>query len=325
MTRQRLILTVILSILLLVGFNVLLAVGTRNSPEKKALMDLRGLTGKDTIAFGDSLIGVGFLPDIFDRTAAENAYTATSANAAVLNTYPSEHAIVLGETLRLNPQARMIIYGFFDFRLTAVPAAKSDDLWGNRIIGLLLEPLKAQSLYTMDLGSRIETVLFSKLPLFTDRATPYFRVEKARESLAKIGKSPAPAGGATRFAQLEATSIENFNREALQQVSDRQPLSTPILEIIRQAKEHNARLVLVEMPASPEHVTRFYRSPSWAIYREYVRGLLKEHGVEFLDAGEWFPEQGFFGDELHLAPRGAQAFSQQLARSLAASPVKQDP
>jgi hypothetical protein len=319
MTRQRFILTVGIALSLFAVLNLLIAYGTRNSPEKRKVIDIRSAGPRDCIAFGNSLIEVAFLPDVFGRATAAIGRELTSINAALWATYPVEHLLMLREALRINPHPRFIVYGFFDFQLTTDVKTKADDLFGNRSVGLFLESRIARRLYKMPIDSQIELGLLHQLPLFADRGSFYFRVGELRESLSGLGKSGSAPGDPTRFAQLEANSIESFNRDCVQQVSEKWPLTEPVLEMIRAAKEHGAQLVVVDMPLSPEHIQRFYRGAGWPVYREYVRNLLQEQQADFLDASEWLPEQSSYIDEVHLSRKGSEEFTRELAGKLLAA------
>jgi hypothetical protein len=316
MTRQRLIRTIEIALSLFVTSNILVAFGTRHSPEKRKLISIRNAVERDCIAFGNSLIEVAFVPDVFDMETARNGHKLTSVNAGLWATYPVEHLILLKEALRVSPHPRFIIYGFYDFQLTTEPKTKADDLFGNRSLGLFLEPKIAQRLYKMPIDSRIEVQLLGNLPLFADRGGFYFRVSELRESLKGLGKARPLAGASTRFAELEANSIDDFNRDCLRQVAEKTPLTESVLEMIREAKVHGAQIVFTEMPLSLEHVRRFYGSAGWPVYRDYVLSLLQQQHVEFLDSSEWLTEQPSFIDEIHLSRSGSEGFTRKLAREL---------
>jgi hypothetical protein len=319
MTRQRFILTLGIALSLFAIVNLLVAYGTRHSPEKKKVIEIRTAGPRDCIAFGNSLIQVGFIPDVFGRATAGIGQKLSSINAALWATYPVEHLLMLREALRVTPHPRFVVYGFFDFQLTTDVKTTADDLFGTRSIGLFLEPSIAQRLYKMPINSQIEVGLLHRLPLFADRGGFYFRVTELRESLGRLGKSGPVAGDPTRFAQLEENSTDSFNRDCVQQVSEKRPLSEPVLEMIRNAREHGARLVFVEMPLSPEHIQRFYKGVGWPVYREYVRNLMLQQQAEFLDASEWLPEQSSYIDEIHLSEKGAEQFTGELAGKLLAA------
>ncbi len=158
-----------------------------------------------------------------------------------------------------------------------------------------LEPKTAQRLYKMPIDSRIEVQLLGNLPLFADRGGFYFRVSELRESLKGVGKARPLAGAPTRLADLEANSIDDFNRDCLRQVDEKTPLTESVLEMIREAKATTApSLFLLKCRLlSPEHVLRFYGSTGWPLYRDYVLSLLQQQQVEFLDSSKWLTGTAF--------------------------------
>jgi len=90
----------------------------------------------------------------------------------------------------------------------------------------------------------------------------------------------------------------------------------PVEELLRLASTHARRTVLIEMPMAPHHRDVFYETPEWRAYREYVRRLAAERGVEYIDAHDWVASNGSFGDGLHMNKEGARIFSRRLAQAI---------
>jgi hypothetical protein len=86
--------------------------------------------------------------------------------------------------------------------------------------------------------------------------------------------------------------------------------------LFKEAEAHGSRVTVVEMPAHPFHLKRFYSQAVWEEFRRRNRAAVERAGARYLNASRWVPDEGDFQDHLHLAPSGAARFSRLLAEQL---------
>lgn len=315
---------ILLTLLFLVAANVAIHVVSNHSPARLVVNAAEQSSGANCIVIGNSLLYTGFKAQQFDEAAAKMDVSSRSLNAAVGATLPVEHLLMLRLALRKNPDPSVVIYGFFDFQLTDAPVARSDELMGNRNIGVFLEPREAERYYIMDAATFIKFRLLRDLPMYVERGNPYGRVELIRRRLRRIGldSSAGDLSGNHNFAELEAPLPAVFTQHCHDAIEKKEPLSAPVQEIIRETRASGARIVIVEMPLPPSHVHKFYDLPDWAAYETYVRGMATAQGAEFIDASQWMPDGSDFQDILHLSKLGAAQFSTKLADAVYA-PVEE--
>jgi hypothetical protein len=318
MGKRHFISAILLTVLLLAAANGAIHVVSGHSPARRQVDAVERSSGANCIVLGNSLLATGFDQETFDRTAASIDASARSLNAAVGATMPVEHLLLLRLALRTNPHPSVVIYGFFDFQLTDSPAVRSDELIGNRNIGIFLEPREAERFYVMDPATSIKFRLLRDLPMYVERGNPYGRVELLRRRLRGIGldSSVADASVNLNFAQLEAADPATFVRHCREVIEKHEPLSPPIQEINHESLASGARIVFVQMPLSPTHIQEFYDLPGWDAYQSYVRDMLTANGAEFLDASRWMPGASDFADRLHMTQQAAAEFSQKLAEAI---------
>jgi hypothetical protein len=318
MGKRQFITVVLLTAFFLAAANVAIYIVSGHSPARRQIDLIEHSSGSNCIVLGNSLLRNGFNPAVFDNAAASMNVPARSLNAAVGATYPVEHLLLLRLALRTNPHPSVVVYGFFDFQLSDPPVVRSDELMGNRNIGVFLEPQVARRFYVMDLATAVTFRLLHDVPMYVERGNPYTRVELLRRRLRRIGlgASVVDASGNHDFAELEAADSDSFSRHCREVVENDDPLSAPIEEIIRESLSSGGRVVFVEMPLPPTHVRDFYDLPAWGAYAAYVRGLVTEEGAEFLDASRWMPDTNDFVDRLHMNDTAAAKFSAKLAEAI---------
>jgi hypothetical protein len=316
--RSYLLLQVAIALLLFVGFNFVLHRATRNSPPRALLRKIAESKGWDAVFLGSSIMEAGFNRKGFLSEAATPV--REPLNLGLGSTHSVEHLLLLNHAVRKQPQMELCVIGFFDFELVR-PAELPID--GNRVMAYYVEPEIAARLYYPN--SWIDRALFpalGKIPVFTDRFSVWARVEKLRRSLSDIlfakpggGAESNPFGRAADFQALETRSVDEF-RANCNAYMRRPEFSPAVEEMLKTARAHARRTVIVAMPMSPHHWQNFYSVPEWPLFREHLRKLAASRGVEFIEAEDWVKEQSGFADNVHLSPEGAKLFSQRLAREL---------
>jgi hypothetical protein len=290
---------------------------SRNTIPRWTMERVRQSRGAQTIALGNSLIGVGFNETSFDAGMGVGQPQG-SINVAMGGSSAVEQLLMLRYALSQGLHPRTVIFGFFDFTLTHPLEYSTRDLIGNRAMLYYLEPEYARGYYHLSAHDRAEFEIMRRFELFEDRGTVWERVELFRRALARQGMPPEKSnsmGRSVDFAMLEYPSASEFVAECGR--ASRNPLIPSVGEIALQAEAAGANVYFVEMPMPPEHVRMFYDQPEWSAgYRAHLRQMLGGIGAHYVDASHWMPDDNSFEDPLHLTYAGAQAFSRHLGEFL---------
>ena len=318
MSKRQFILSVAGMLVVLVALNGAIASATRNSVPRRVMALARESTRAVVMGLGNSLMGAGFDAAAFDKGMGISRETS-AANLALGASTPVEQLLLLRYALRQGMRPKLLIYGFYDFQLSAPIAIATRDLIGNRAMLYYLEPEYAQRFYYMTAHDRVEFELMRHVPMMVDRGAVWARVELFRRRLSQQGMPEEIAnryGRVTDFTLLESASESDF-AQTCEEASGRGFISAAN-EIIRQATEAGIKVVFVEMPMNPDHVRRFYDTSAWEKYRAHIETLLAADGVIYVDASDWEPKESLFGDHLHLNDAGAVQFSERLGEQLRA-------
>jgi hypothetical protein len=311
-------------ILALAGILLMLAVLNRevsraswNTIPRWTMSRVRQSTGAQTIALGNSLIGVGFNEPSFDAGMGVGKPQG-SINLAMGGSSGIEQLLMLRYALQQGLRPRVLIFGFFDFTLTHPLEYSTPDLIGNRAMLYYMEPAYARRYYHLSLHDRAEFEIMRHFELFEDRGTIWERVELFRRALARQGMPAEKSnsmGRSVDFAMLEYPSAPEFIAECGR--ASRNPLIPSVREIALQAEAAGAAVYFVEMPMPPDHVHMFYDQPQWSTgYRLHLQQMLGGLGANYIDASHWMPDEDSFDDPLHLTYAGAQEFSRHLGEYL---------
>jgi len=278
---------------------------------------VRQSRGAQTIALGNSLMGVGFNEASFDAGLSAGMQQG-SINLAMGGSSGVEQLLMLRYALQQGLRPRTVVFGFFDFTLTHPLEYSTRDLIGNRAMLYYMEPEYARRYYHLSPHDRAEFEIMRHFELFEDRGAVWERVELFRRALAQQGMPPEKSdsmGRSVDFAMLEYPSAPEFIAECGR--ASRNPLIPAIREIALQAEAAGANIYFVEMPMPPDHVHLFYDQPQWSAgYRAHLREMLGGIGAKYVDASHWMPDENSFEDPLHLTYAGAQEFSRHLGEYL---------
>jgi len=295
----------------LVCANAIVGRLTQNNVSRRILADANNAGSAVTIALGNSLVRSGFNADEFVPPPASGRPVAL--NMAMGAASPAEHLLLLRAALRVDGQAKLLLYGFYDFQLTDRVMFSFGDLIGNHDLLYYDEPEFARRYYAMSERDVVAFEISRRVSLLSERGAIWAKVERLRRALAQQGMPVVASnrfGRVADFTLLEASSQEEFVKHC-GQASEAQ-LNAAVQEIIRETQERHMRVVFVLMPLPPKHVRAFYETSAWGAYQRHVEGLLARQNVWFIDASQWFPEGERFGDALHLNDEGARLFSQRL-------------
>jgi hypothetical protein len=275
---------------------------------------VRGAKGASVTAMGNSLMGVGFVEDSFDR-GAQLGKANGAINIAMGGSSAIEQLLMLRYALGQGMHPRTVIFGFFDFYLTHPLEYTTADLVGNRAMLYYMEPEYARRFYHLSLHDRVEFDVMRHFNLFTERGDVWERIEVFRRTLGAQGLPPEASNSLGRtidFAMLEYPSQGAFIAECGR--AKHNPLIPSVREIALQARAAGARVYFVEMPMPPAHVESFYDQPGWAEYRAHVENMLAGLGASYIDASHSMPAESSFADPLHLSWEGSKTFSYRLGQ-----------
>jgi len=304
--------TVLVCVAVLGSANALVSRMTRHTVSRRLLEDARNSGSATAIALGNSLMRSGFDANEFAPPPKPGGQPL-ALNMAMGASSPAEHLLLLRAALRDDRQAKLLLYGFYDFQLTDPVRFSFSDLIGNHDLLYYHEPEFARRYYVM---SRYDVAGFEiarRVSLLAERGAVWAKVERLRRAIAQQGmprQASNQFGRVADFTLLEASNQEEFVKHC-EQASAAQ-LSAPVKEIIREAQKRQLRVVFVLMPLPAKHVRAFYDTPAWEAYLRHVKERLTIEDVGLIDASQWFSEPGQFGDALHLNEGGARLFSQRL-------------
>jgi lysophospholipase L1-like esterase len=310
----------LVSLAVLATANFVVARLTAQSVSRRLLLDAQSSPSATVIALGNSLMRSGFIADVFSPPPSPRARSA-AINLAMGASTPPEQLLLLRAALRSMPNARLLLYGFYDFQLTDAVEFRNVELIGNHDILYYDEPDLARRFYQMSPYDAAAFSIDRHLPLLAERGAVWAKVELLRRALGQQGMPPearSQFGRAADFTLLEAKNRQEFEQHCA--LASEAPLNAPVREIIREAHDRGLRVVFIVMPLPPRHIRLFYDTQAWASYQQHVEKLLADQGVAYLDASRLISDPGKFGDALHLSESGAQEFSRRLA-GLCADPA----
>jgi hypothetical protein len=296
--------------------NLVFAFLTRNPVPRRVMRRARESESATVLALGNSLVASGFDNSAFDAGAGLAAPRA-SVNLGLGATSPVEHLLLLRYALAHGMRPRVVLYGFYDFQLTAPGAFTTSDLIGNNAMVYYVEPFYARGFLTLSFHDAIEFRVMQLFPMLADRGAAWAKIEILRRDLAQQGMPldrNNQFGRATDFSLLEAASAEDFRRQC--ESSLKLPLAPAVSELLRQASSAGATTTVVEMPMRQAHRSQFYDTACSSRYRTRIGSLLEPYRANFTDANAWIQDDSLFEDPLHLSDSGAEQFSRRLGSTL---------
>jgi hypothetical protein len=283
----------------------------------------------DFLFCGDSTMDSGC-----NATAFETAWQAATGrkerafNSALRATRVVEHYLTMREAFRQHPEINTVVYGFWNFQLTQPLSARWRDLSGNSTLVYHYEPALAASLYDSSFFTKAHFSLMRFVPMFSERATIWVKVEILRRALSALGMPPVSRqeeAFPVYSKEAVAEAVASFTRDCEQALRDNAPLWRPVREFIRHAHERGSKAVFVSMPMSSWNYRLFYSTDAWQRYSKHVQSLLEKEGAIFVETSDWFTDDQNFADVRHLNPDAAKVFSERLAGVLARAPRPSQP
>jgi hypothetical protein len=312
LSKRQFVLALAVTLAVVAAINGVLALLAHRTLPRRIMRRAADSPSAEVLAIGNSLMVAGFHEGPFD-TAAGVPPAHAAANLGLGASTPVEQLLLFRYALAHGMRPRLLLYGFYDFQLTDPVTMTNADLIGNRAILYYLEPEYGRRFYALPPHDAAEFEVMRFFPMFVERGAVWSKVEEFRRILSQQGL-PAERtnqfGRASDFSLLEAASSEEFTRHCDAALAA--GLSSPVVELMRQARAAGISVVVIEMPMSPYHRRVFYSSPAWPSYVSHLRALLAPYEVSFVDASDWITDGSLFADNLHLSPAGGQEFSREL-------------
>lgn len=322
LTKRQLVLTSVVLVAGVVVLNLAVAFLTRNSVPRRVMRHARDSQSASVIALGNSLVAAGFDETAFDSGAGLSAPRG-AANLGLGASSPVEQLLLFRYALAHGIRPRLVVYGFYDFQLTAPDQFAIGDLIGNHAMLYYVEPFYARRFYSLSLHDSFQFRAMHSFPMFADRGAIWAKVEILRRAIAQQGMPPQRSnqfGRASDFSLLESDNPDDFRQQCEASLS--LPLAPPVNELFRQARDTGIAIAVVEMPMRRAHRSLFYDTSAWNQYVAHLRTLLAPYRVTFIDASQWVNDDSLFADPLHLSEQGAAQFSQRLGSLLGPDMVR---
>jgi hypothetical protein len=316
LTTRKLVLSAAVLLAGLLALNLAIAYLTRNSVPRRLMRHARESESAVVLALGNSLMVAGFDEAAFDAGAGLSA-SRGAVNLGLGASAPVEHLLLLRYALAHGVHPHLVIYGFYDFQLTAPTIFSTSDLIGNNAMLYYVEPLYARGFYTLSRHDAFEFRAMYSFPMFTDRGAIWTKVETVRRALAQEGMPPERTnqfGRVSDFSRSLSDNADDFRRQC--ETSMNLPLAPAVGELVRQSIVAGATIGVVAMPMRQAHRNLYYGTRCWSEYVTRIGSLLEPYRANFIDASSWIQDDSLFDDAIHLTVRGADQFSRRLGNTI---------
>ena|ERR1700722_1683370 len=312
LTKRQLGLASAVLLAALLVMNLAIVYLTRNSVPRRVMRHARESQSASVLALGNSLIAAGFDEGAFD-TGALLSPPRGAANLGLGSSLPVEQLLLFRYARAHGIRPRFLVYGFYDFQLTATNQLTTSELIGNHAMLYYVEPFYARRFYSLSPHDNFQFRAMQAIPMLADRGAIWAKVEILRRDFAQQGM-PAERinrfGRVSDFSLLESDNSEDFQRHC--KASLDLQLAPPVNELIHEAHDAGVAIALVEMPMRGAHRNLFYDTACWPRYVAHVRNMLAPYNVIYVDASNWIQDDSLFADPLHLSATGAAQFSKRL-------------
>ena len=190
-TTKRFVLQIAIAAAMLVAANALIARMARNSVPRQLIRTIDNFPNATLLASGNSLMAAAFDEPTFQKSWEAEPPASMKVkplNIALGASGTVEQLLLLRHAFAVNPNANIIVYGFFNQQLTEIPTGGWNDLTGNRAMSYYVEPYFAADIYAPE--SRLQLLqigIIGHVPMLVERLTLWAKVEKVRRKLEEIG------------------------------------------------------------------------------------------------------------------------------------------
>jgi hypothetical protein len=317
MSRRSIFKAIVVALVILIGADLLTERMALNSVPRQAIRTIRSAAKTiDVLSIGNSLMAAGF-----DRMQVEKVFDEAGRPCAAVNGGLGASGLI--EQLALTRLAlnhhhvKIVIYGFFDHQMSTDIVESNSDLIGNHSMLYYLEPELTLRYAHFDLLNRLAFRVYRSSALLRERSAIWAKVEMLRRLMGSVGMPPQETnrfGRRADFALLEAADSRSFVLGCQRIIKAGDFLAPPVQALLREAHDHDSKVIVVEMPMHPTHLKRFYAEPIWQTFRAKTRAAVENAGGAYLNASTWVPDGDLFADSLHLSAQGGIQFSQLLAK-----------
>ena len=272
----------------------------------------------DVLGIGNSLMAAGFDPPTVEETFLKSGRPCAAVNGGLGATGVIEHLALTRLALRRH-HVKTLVYGFFDQQMAVDLAKSNSDLIGNRNMLYYQEPQLTAQYAHFDPLDRLTFQVYRRSALLRERGSIWGSVEKMRRAMASFGMPQEETnrfGRRADFTLLEASDPQSFSLACEGAMRSGELLSAPVQAMLRQARDHGAKVIVLEMPMHPSHLKDFYSQPIWEKFRASTKAAVEGAGGTYLNASAWISGADLFDDNLHLSKAGAREFSRLLAEDL---------
>jgi hypothetical protein len=270
------------------------------------------------LGVGNSLIQYGFDSKAIERVCRESRQVCSAFDAGLGGTGTVVHVAVARSIIKQR-SVKTIVYGFYDFQMVDNWIGTNPDLTGNNSILYHVDQETALKYAYYDTLHRTLFSVYKHVALLRESYAIQGDVEKLRRSVGSVGMPPEQTnwfGRVADFALVESPDSVSFANKCRAVIKSGKFLADPLAELFEEARRGGIRLIVVEMPMSRSHLSRFYNQPVWGEFRYKTKQAAEAAGATYLDASRWMSEGELFVDHVHLSAEGARKFSGTLAGNL---------
>ena len=267
----------------------------------------------NVVLVGNSLLDGYVDPKTFSEVAQSESEDLHVIDAALLGSGPPVQYLLFQQAEKSHP-LKTVVIGFLDFQLTATNTNHPMDILGSSVIVFdkRVSVSDAANAYNFGTLDRLQFALIRALPIFAYRGNAWKYVEVLRRKMSGMGMPPTKE----EFADLEIANLADFDREAQTFATNTTHLNDPMERILQDSKAHGYNVILVLMPVSPSHVSKYYTRPSWIAYEAALKSFSRERGLSFVDGTSWFDRPEDFKDKLHLRVTPNLRLTESLANAV---------
>lgn len=304
------------ALLAFVLLNVMVARVSRNSLPKAHLRDIANHAQSQVTMVGNSVAAAVFDAKAFeDSWRSKNGEDIHAFNAGFGGSNSVEHYLIGRQVLRLQPECKTVIFGFFDHALTDPTQCPVSKIIGNRTVAFLYEPDLA-ALYLSDswFDQRVFSVL-ARVPLYVERGAYWGKVELLRRKTGGLGMPPEAYnkfGRVRDFSLVAVPDSDTFKKRCSDAVSGNAEIAPVLVALFSEVMAAGKSIRIVALPVSPDHRKGRYNTAEWGAYCHHLERRLAAFDCRIEYADDWLTADKF-ADHLHPNPLGAAEFSSRLA------------
>lgn len=270
----------------------------------------------DVVFVGNSMSNVGFVPSAFSSALGGDvtAYNASLSSAIPRLVDVWTRSVVLP---RLRP--RVLVIGLTSFDLSDEPPGRTAFF-----DAYVASPGGRAALRDESAADRVERALEDRSELLANRVE-LRDPEQLLDALRGDEPPPDPvvesidADGYMAFRNTQQFDERPPGGPGLNLTSWSLGVDDPLAlhRLITTAQADGVRVVLVQLPVTPEYLARHPHPDDYARFESAVAAIAADTGADVLDLdGVVGTDHTYFADEVHLNARGSAVLTEAVARGL---------